>query len=296
MNIPFSVIIATTHAWPELKMTLDSLWPQLQSLGGELIIGDGDGRGIPTDFVTQFPGAVCVTMPGASIFALRSACIQRSRGDIVFLTEDHCVLSENWCAGLLESHRKYPCAAVISGSIENGSADKLMDWANFFIAHGPMMGPVKEGESRHISLSAAAFKRSALPREFPPEGVMEMLYLMELSRQGGKLFNNNKVSVAHVQSFGFWNTFAVHYHNGRSIAGFRKRSAGPWSRLLRIGSCAILPVFLLARSGYGVLRKRRFVSQFLLAFPLMAALATCHAAGELMGYLAGPGNSPAKLS
>ena len=34
----------------------------------------------------------------------------------------------------------------------------------------------------------------------------------------------------------------------------------------------------------------------LLSFPLMTALATCHAAGEVAGYIAGAGKSPMRLS
>ena len=294
--IPFSVVIATTHPWPELKMTLDSLWSQIQQLHGELIIADGDGNGVPADFATRFPGAIAIQLPGASIFVLRSAGMQRARGQIVAVTEDHCRLSPDWCAGLLESHRMHPEAAVISGSVENGSPDALIDWANFFIAHAPMMGPVKSGEVKDISLAGAAFKRNALPQEIPRHGVMEMLYIRELSRRGGKLFVNSEISLDHVQSYGFWRTFAVHYHNGRSIAGFRGLKLGPWQLLLRIGSCAILPLFLLSRSAYSVIKKRRFVPQLLLSFPLMAALATCHAAGEVAGYIAGAGKSPTHLS
>ncbi len=295
-RVPFSVVIATTHPWPELEMTLDSLWAQIQQLHGELIIADGDGHGLPADFATRFPGAIAIHKPGASIFALRSIAMQRTRGDIVAVTEDHCRLPPGWCGELLESHRRHPEAAVISGSVENGSTDALIDWANFFIAHAPMMGPVKNGESKSVSLAGAAFKRNALPQQIPMHGVMEMLYIQELSRRGGKLFNSSKISLDHVQSYGFWRTFAIHYHNGRSIAGFRRLKMGPWQLLMRIGSCAILPLFLLYRSGYGVIRKRRFVPQLLLSFPFMAALATCHAAGELTGYLAGAGSSPTRLS
>ncbi len=295
-GIPISVVIATTHPWPELAMTLESLWPQIQRLQGELIIADGNGHGLPADFATRYPGTIAILKPGESIFALRSAGIQRTRGEIVAVTEDHCRLPPDWCARLLECHRIYPEAAVVSGSVENGSPDALIDWANFFIAHAPMMSPVKDGEAKSISLAGAAFKRSALPQHSPPQGVMEMLYIQELSRRGGKFFTSSKISLDHVQAHGFWKTFAIHFHNGRSIAGFRRQKIGPWMLLARIGSCAILPLFLLHRSGFNIIGKRRFLPQLLMSFPLMAALATCHAAGELTGYLTGAGNSPLHLS
>jgi len=44
---PLSVVIATTKPWPEMRATLDSLLPQARDLGAEVIVADGDGRGLP---------------------------------------------------------------------------------------------------------------------------------------------------------------------------------------------------------------------------------------------------------
>jgi hypothetical protein len=222
--------------------------------------------------------------------------MQRARGEIVALTEDHCRVAPHWCAKILESHRRHPEAAVVSGFVENGATRDLIDWANFFIAHAPMMGPMPDGQAESITLTNVAFKRSALPKKVPSCGVMEMLYIRELHEAGGKLFINAETSVDHVQSYGFWHTFAVHYHNGRSIAGHRKLGLRPWQLLVRMGSCAILPAFLLFRSVSGALPKRRFLRELLLCFPLMVALACCHGAGELVGCCAGAGRSPEELS
>jgi hypothetical protein len=222
--------------------------------------------------------------------------MQHAHGEIVAITEDHCRLCADWCAGMLETHRLHPEAAVVGGSVENGSPHALIDWANFFVAHAPLMRPVQGGEAARISLAGASFKRSALPKQYPEQGVMEMLYLREMRRSGGKLFTNSAISLHHVQSYGFWPTFAVHYHNGRAIAGFRKPGLGPAALVLRILSCALVPAFLLSRSTVCILRKRRFVRELLLSFPLIASLVCCHAAGELVGYCAGAGNSPRRLS
>src|ERR1700712_66710 len=106
--IPLSVVIATTHPWPELRMTLDSLQVQIRQLNAELIIADGDGHGLPPDFHVRFPGAIHVQNPGASIFMLRSAAMQMARGEIVAVTEDHCRLPADWCSKMLASHARYP--------------------------------------------------------------------------------------------------------------------------------------------------------------------------------------------
>ena len=123
-----------------------------------------------------------------------------------------------------------------------------------------------------------------------------MLYVRQLRQAGGKFFTDNEVRVHHVQSYGFWKTFSIHYHNGRSIAGYRKPGLSGSRRLLRLASCFVLPAFLVGRSTYPILQKRRFRKELLLSFPLMILLACCHALGEVVGYCAGPGHSPERLS
>ena len=130
----------------------------------------------------------------------------------------------------------------------------------------------------------------------PTDGLTEMLFVRELRAAGARLFTLGELSLDHVQSYGFWQTFPVHYHNGRCIAGLRRSSLNSSDLLLRIASCFILPAFLLARSTFGVLRKRRLYKELLFSFPLMALLACFHAVGEFVGYCAGPGISPNKLS
>ncbi len=294
---PLSVVVATVHPWPELEMTMESLWPQAVELGAEIIIMDGDGAGVPSDFPERYPGAESVRMPGVSVFILRAHGMRRARGAIVAITEDHCRLPAHWCRRLIEVHERHPEAAAVGGAVENGSTEKLVDWANYFIAHVPLMPPVEGGEAGIISAQAGmALKRSAVPREIPARGVMEMLYLRDLRRRGEKLILDDGIVVEHVQSHGFWRTFATHYHNGRSIAGFRRVGAGAAELAARIASTAVLPAFLMLRSTAAVLRKRRFRRQLALSLPLMAGCACCHAAGELMGYAFGHGSSPERLS
>jgi hypothetical protein len=88
--------------------------------------------------------------------------------------------------------------------------------------------------------------------------------------------------VDHVQSLGWRGHSAGHFHNGRSIAAFRCIDASPWYRLLRAAGCFVLPP---------VLSKRRLQGKLIASLPWLAWLLCCHAAGELAGYLAGPGDS-----
>lgn len=296
-QVPLSIVVATTHAWPELERTLDSVCGQAREVGAEIVVVDGHGQGVPPDLTARYPGTICLRKPGASVFVLRAIGMQYASGDVVAITEDHCVVGPDWCGKLLETHRRYPHAAAVGGAVENGSASTLIDWANFFVAQSPMMAPIRGGEVEVISAQAGmAVKRRVIPKEIPPHGIMEMFFLRQLRQRGEVLVANDEIVVHHIQSHGFWNTFAVHYHNGRSIAGFRKPTLQPWQTPLRLAACFVLPGFLLGRTAFAVIGKGRFLRELVLSFPLMIALACCHAAGEFVGHCAGPGNSPEKLS
>ena len=57
----------------------------------------------------------------------------------------------------------------------------------------------------------------------------------------------------------------------------------------------LLPPVMLMRTLTAVLPKRRYRGSIAIGLPLMIWLLCCHAAGELLGYLAGPGRSPEQV-
>ena len=262
-----------------------------------MIVCAGDGRGLPDDFESRYPGVVSIRTPGASVFGLRGEALRRARGEIVLITEDHCEVPPDWCRALLDTLAAYPNAAAAGGAVENGSTDNMIDWASYLVAHAPMMPPIQGGPARRISLQAGmALRRRALPKSIPPRGFMETVYVPRLARNGELLVGNAGIVVRHKESAGSWRTFAVHFHNGRSIAGFRRPDLGPGALALRIASTLILPAYLLLRSTAAVFRKGRHRGLLIASLPLMAPMAMCHAAGELVGYLTGEGRSPQAMS
>jgi hypothetical protein len=56
-----------------------------------------------------------------------------------------------------------------------------------------------------------------------------------------------------------------------------------------------LPGFLLARAVLTIIQERRQRVRLALGLPLLAMLVSCHAVGEGVGYLSGPGSSPLRV-
>lgn len=128
---PLSVVVPTKDPWPGLKDCLDALLDQVSETGAELIVVYGSGGGLPADEASPYRRVKLVRAPGESVFDLRVRGVDASRGDLLAVTEDHCVVNGDWCAEIIEAHRRHPDAAAIAGAIENGSTERFMDWANF---------------------------------------------------------------------------------------------------------------------------------------------------------------------
>jgi hypothetical protein len=294
---PLSIVVATTKPWPEIRACLDSLMDQATKVGAEILVADGHGRGLPDEGRESYQGVIWLKELGASVFGLRKLGMRQARGEIIAITEDHCRVTSDWCEQIILAHKDYPDAAAIGGAVDNGATTSLIDWANFFLVFAPFVSPIRNGPSERICLQAnISYKRRVVDRIASQLGVMEMLFIRQLRNEGEVLIADDRLLVSHVQSHGFWGTFAAHFHNGRSIAGFRLEHLGSMERMLRLGSTAILPPYLLWSTLRALVSKRQFLGQVFASLPLLALLVWCHAAGEFVGYIAGPGRSPQRLA
>lgn len=284
-HVTLSVVLATIEPWPDLANCLAVLEPQIAAIGGEIIVGDGHGEALDAAKAASSERLSWIRVPGASVFELRARGVEQARGEIVAMTEDHVVVGENWCAKILEAFAQHPDAAVVSGPVLNGSTDKLMDWANFLHTFGPFYPPVNhEQDDRCPPIANIAFRRSAIGSGPIRAGWLELELNPRLFFEG-RVYVSDDLTVTHVQSHGFWLTLRSHFDNGRSTTGLRsqpsRRGPGPWT---------------LFRTGLGAMGGiKKLTPAARASLPLMFVLSCCHAAGEAVGALAGPGRSPSRL-
>jgi hypothetical protein len=284
-RIPLSVILATTDPWPDLANCLNVLGPQVAAVGGEIIVGDGHGEALDSATVAASDPLSWVRLPGASVFELRAHAVEQARGEIVALTEDHCIVADDWCQQILHGFRLNPAAMGVTGPVLNGSNNYRIDRANYLHTFGSCCPPMNKSQRQRCPPPAnVAFRRSAIGPGPIPAGRIEL----EVTP---RLFNDRLIcvhdgmTVTHVQSHGFWGTMLMHFDNGRSTTGLHhipiSRRQLPWN-LFR----DTVRVF---SSG------ARSTPSIGATMPLVFLLSCCHAAGEVAGILAGPGRSPARL-
>jgi hypothetical protein len=286
-----SVIVATTHPWPFLRPCLEILLPQCELIGAELLIGDSTGKGLPT--CLQGSGAQIrhITLLGASVFDLRARATAEAVGEIVAWTEDHCRPAPDWCARICEAHLRNPDSAIVGGAVINGSCEDPMDWANFLCTFGPFVPPfTRPPNKRAPAVANLSIKRRAIPPGPIRAGFIEITSEARLLAAGSVLFDD-AIQVTHVQSWGFWGTFAAHFHNGRSTTGLLADTVPLRKRLRQVLVCFVMPAEVLRTSVLPLLGKSWV--PWGRHLPIMFALAVAFSVGELVGLAGnGAGRSP----
>ncbi|MDP9114682.1 MAG: glycosyltransferase family 2 protein [Acidobacteriota bacterium] len=286
-----SIVVATTHPWPFLKPCLDELLPQCEDPGVELLIADSTGECLPHPLPPSFSKIRHLPCPGASVFDLRAKATGEATGEIVAWTEDHCIPAADWCQNIRAAHEHHPDAEVIGGAVLNGSQDTSMDWSNFLCTFGPFVPPIRRSpHSRAPAVANLSIKRRALPSSPIRAGFIEIACTADW-RAAGNVGFDDSILVTHVQSWGFWGTFAAHFHNGRSTTGLLADSLSSWGRIRHLLICFLMPAEVLRTSLLPLLGKRAVPWRRNL--PFIFALALAFSAGEFVGLVTkGPGRSP----
>lgn len=290
---PLSVVIGTTQGWPDVRPCLEALRIQAAAVGAEVIVADGSAVG-PPEGEDIGRGIRWLCRPGAGVVELRALATQEAQGEIVAVTEDHCVVSPDWCARILDAHARHPGAAAIRGAVVNGSRDHLIDWAAFLTVQAPHLAPfVGRDTDSILPMSCVSYKRWALeqlPALHEPWPV-ELRDYREWLRAGHALIADAQIWVAHHQSVGFVRASGLQFHNARAFSGIRRRRMArrDW---IRLATAVVLPFYRTVRTASICLGKRAPRGTLIAALPLILWFYCCKGAGEIAGYLAGPGDSP----
>ena len=294
---PLSVVIGTRQGWKFVRPTLEAIRPDAETAGAEIVVADGSGTA-PPDSAEVGPSVRWLRFDEPSVFRLFAEGLRDARGEIVATTEDHAIPRPGWIEAILRAHAEHHEAAAIGGPIENGSAASLLDWASYFSTQGPHMAPLGDREVPVTSNEAnISYKRRALEGFDDNEGLgfMAILHNRRLAERGEILRVDDRMVVDHFQEVRFGPTSAIHYHNGRSISGFRRQTGMRPEEWVRLGTSMLLPAWRTARIVRSLWGKDRMRGRLLASAPMCLWLEYCQGVGNLVGYVTGPGDSPDHL-
>jgi glycosyltransferase involved in cell wall biosynthesis len=299
--LSLSVLIANVNGLPMIGECLEALAARPQDLQVEVIVADAAGGESVRMIREQFPWVKLLTPAEClSIPQLRAAALAHSQGDIVAVIEDHCIVDGRWYEATVEAHSANPDAMAIGGAVENGSCDRLVDWAVFFCEYSGFMLPLSRGATRGITGNNVSYKRAAFAGiddldQVLNGGFWESTLHNRLLDRGNVLFQEPGIVVYHKKSFGFLYFMSQRYHYSRYYAGTLFAEASPATRLFRFFASLALPPLLLARISATVMRKGRHRKKLVQTVPLLVVFTSTWALGEMVGILSGPGQSLYKI-
>ena len=228
--------------------------------------------------------------------------ILAASASILGLVEDHAFPEPDWAERIVAAHRAAkggPYVAIGSG-FENANPDTPQSWCNLLLAYGSWVGPNGRGPATHVSRHNISYDRDLLlaavgddlDRRLGRDGNI----LGTLLKQGHRFYLEPAARVRHLNPSKTASTRELRFNAGRLYAATRA-DAGKWSTPKRLFYAAASPLFPAMRLKH--LGRRTLVAQDSVGWRLWPSLLwwlTVDAAGQAIGFAAGPGKTAQTLA
>lgn len=289
-----SVVVASFRERKLLDDCLASLLPQCASHDAEVVVA----RACPEDefhsLQSDYPKVLFVPAPeGSGVPYLRSLGLAAAEGDVVALTEDHCVVASDWVAQLVRAQQTG--ADVVGGAMGNAQRRRSVDWAAYFAEYGFFAeGGGNTGGAPLLTGANVAYSRRVVGEvvRWASEGEWENVAHARLLAQGSTLQFLRTAAVYQNKTYRFWGFCLDRYVHGRDYARRRLVDEGGLRRLWYVPGAAVLPFLLTLRVYRAIAPAHR--GAFARALPITFAFLSAWSVGEAAGYLLGPAaQSPA---
>jgi hypothetical protein len=266
----------------------------------EALVVDRLGESVRAEVRRRFPQATVIAVPeGTTIPEMRAVAFERARGAYVAVIEDHVVVPAGWARKLLDAQRAASNGkpAVVGGAVENAATEKLVDWAAFLCEYSHCIAPIPEGKVEWLTGNNVIYPRELLQRFRPviEEGKWENVLHDAFKAEGIALVCRPDIKVGHKKHYTVGEYLSQRYLYARSYAGARVRGQGLAKRAAYGFAAFALPPVLFYRTVSRVVSKGRHRGELIRSLPLLALFVSSWAAGEVVGYFAGPGDSLSKV-
>ncbi len=295
-----SVVLLTPAGYETIRRTIKHLRGQTVRDRLEIVIvvpaaaALGLNRTELADFFSVRVVEVGPILSGASA---RAAGICQAAAPSVALGEDHSCPDPDWAEALIAAHR-LPWA-VVGPVVGNANPGTTISWANHLVEYGPWTEPAAPGPVDFLPGHNSAYKRALLLDYGPELEAMleaECLLHQDLRHKGHQVYLEPRARTCHLNYSKPFSWIPAHFYGSRLFAAARARY-GQWSptkRLVYGSAAALIPLVRLVRlwgQGQAALGWRRFL-RFL---PVVGAVLLASAAGEMAGYVSGPGRAAQQL-
>jgi hypothetical protein len=288
-----SVVVASNRDKALLHACLGSLLPQCQRLSAELVVARAGPPAEVAALAKTYSSVRFIAAPlDATIPSLRAIGMAQASGDVVALTEDHCIADDNWVEALTQTATAG--ADVVGGGMGNARITRAVDWAAYFAEYGFFSNDRPDGGDGTPLLTGAnvAYKRHVVDDviRWARQGEWENVAHMRLAARGSMLRFARTAAVYQNQTYGLAAFCVDRYTHGRDYARKRLAEEPGARRWFLLAASPLLPPVLAWRVARASARTR--VGTFLRALPATILFLSAWSIGEAAGYLRGPVAGP----
>ena len=262
----------------------------------EVLVVDRLGDGVRMELARRFPRARHLPVPSdTTIPRMREIAFGQASAEAVAVIEDHVIVPPGWARALLDAQAGGDI--VVGGAVENAAVDRVVDWAAFLCEYSHCILPLPEGPASWLTGNNVVYPRELLARyqEVIGRGQWENRLHDAMRHDGVPLVCRPEIRVGHKKHYTVGEYLSQRYLYARSYAGARVADASLGKRLGYGAAALALPPLLMFRTVSRVLAKRRHRAELVRSLPLLAVFVVSWAFGEMVGYIAGPGDSLAKV-
>jgi hypothetical protein len=275
-----SIVIASYSGEATLTRCLEHLMPQAGA--AEVIVAFRGASEIGAALGPRFSGVQFLRgSAGATVFELRSLGVQKARGRLIGMLEDHAAVCDGWVQTIFVGH------AICGGPIENEPEGSAHDWALYFIEYGIYMPPMRAGETPMLSGVNIAYDREML---LSCRGVWEKAFYetdvnAAFVQAGHKLILLPDACVRSRLRMPFREAMEHLFTGGMHFGDFRTAKYGRLGRMLWLAAAPAIPFVLLFRIiRITATRRPARLLQIVRALPWLLSLVMAWSAGEATRY------------
>lgn len=291
-----SVVVPSVNGLGDLSATLTALDGERTDVELEVLVVDRLGDAVRQETQRRFPWVRILPVDeGTTIPDMRAAAFRVATAPAVAVIEDHVIVPRGWARALLAAQSEE--SPVVAGSVENAATEHVVDWAAFLCEYSHCTPPLPAGRVEWLTGNNVVYPRALLERYrgVTESGGWENRLHDAFRRDGIPLTCHPEIVVGHKMHYTFGLYMSQRYLYSRSYAGARAEGSGVVRRLAMGAASVALPPVLFWRTITRIRAKGRYQSQLIRSLPLLALFVVAWAAGEAIGYVAGPGDSLSKV-
>ena len=289
-------VIPAVNDFSDLQKTVGALLREGETDPLEICVVSRLGAIFSTRARREFPTVTLIEVPGDTpIPQMRARAFAVVDAPLVAVIEDHVQVPPGWVRRALASSGD--TGDIVAGPVGNLATHTLVDRAAFLCEYSHCLPPVLSGPSDWLPGNSVVYPRDLLlvHGHTVARGGWENELHDAMKAAGRRLRFVAELEVGHDKHYSVWEYFSQRYLYARSYAGNRVRGKGLIPKLVYAGATLLLPAILLTRIARRVGHRPEYRTTFLRALPLLGVFVSAWAAGEVVGYLFGPGQALGKV-